>query len=183
MKQKQAFSSIFIFLIISLLLVPFILTFNDVITKIVEHFVLYTLLQDKILPIQVKVVGFIVREMGIDYIPYADGMRINGYKIYMTWNCLGWQSLILFFLSLVVSLWGTGYTNFSKTQTIILGLIGIFWINIFRLSIIMVLAAYAMPLYRLVFHDYLAAFMSIGYLFVFWWFAYSFILEKNSGDY
>lgn len=182
MKQKTVFGSIFLFFIFSLLLVPFILTFNDVITKLVERFVLYTLLQEKVLPLQVKVVGFVVREFGVDYIPYVDGMRVNGYRIYMTWNCLGWQSLLLFLLSLLISLWGSRYTFFSKIEACVLGLIGIFWINIFRISFTVILAAYARSLFRMVFHDYLAAFVTIIYLFLYWWFSYSFILDQSDAS-
>jgi hypothetical protein len=37
------------------------------------------------------------------------------------------------------------------------------------------------PLFAVVFHDYLAAIVTIVWLVVFWWFAYKFVLVEKTG--
>ena len=56
---------------------------------------------------------------------------------------------------------------------------GTFWLNIGRMLFTILLAVHAPPIFRIVFHDYLAAGTTVIWLFVFWWFAYSFILEER----
>ena len=155
------------------------LIFNDVLTRLILSFKLYVYLEEIIVPFEVKVVGYVVRSFRVDYIPTPKGMIANGVKIRMSWNCLGWQSLVLFLISVVIGLKGASFTVFSKIEVIIIGLVGIFWINILRISLTVLLAAYLMDAFRLVVHDYLAAIVTILWLFFFWWFSYSFVLEEK----
>jgi len=56
------------------------------------------------------------------------------------------------------------YTFMSVIQVIFLGLFGILWVNILRMSFTIVLAVFAMPIFKVVFHDYLAAVVTIIFL-------------------
>ena len=96
----------------------------------------------------------------------------------ITWNCLGWQSLVLLLVSLFVGLRGQ-YTKLSLLEVAGIGILGIFWLNIFRMVFTILLAVHAAPLFRIVFHDYLAAISTVIFLFGFWWFAYSYVLETK----
>jgi len=165
-----------------LAILPFLVTFNGVLTHFVEKFELYVWVQERVVPIQSQLVGLIVRPLGISYEAFRDGMLVNGLPMQMTWNCLGWQSLLLFGTSLLMGLKNGTYSRFSKIQVIILGLFGIFWINLFRIALTVVLAAFAMPVFRIVFHDYLAAITTVVFLIGFWWFAYSYVLESKKPD-
>lgn len=176
--KKSTFGMIFIFLVFLMMFLPVMLAFNDVLTKLMEEFVLYKFLQDKIVPLQVSLVGMIVTPFGIDYIAYKNGMVVNGVPLIVTWNCLGWQSLVLFLLTLLVGFRNGSYTYLSRFQVIILGLFGLFWVNLFRISFIVLLGAFLEPVFRLVFHDYLAAITTVLFLLAFWWFAYKFVLEE-----
>jgi exosortase/archaeosortase family protein len=180
MGQKKVFKTIFIFASIILMVLPFMLLFNDVLTKLFEKFVLYNLLQEKIIPFQAKLIGLLIKPLGINYVAYKDGMLVNNFPIKITWNCLGWQSLVLFFLSTLVGLSGSSYKFLSLAKTIVLGLLGLFWINVFRITFTVTLVTYSMPIFRVVFHDYLAAIVTIFYLLGYWWFSYSFVLEEKS---
>lgn len=175
--QKQTFKSVLMYLAILLALLPFLVVFNQVLTSVVEKLELYNWIQQRIVPIQSQLIGFLVRSLGIKYIAFKDGMMVNGLPMKMTWNCLGWQSLLLFGASLLMGLKGGGYTLGSKLQVMILGLFGIFWVNLFRIAFTVMLAAWAMPVFRIVFHDYLAAITTVLFLVSFWWFSYSFVLE------
>jgi len=62
-------------------------------------------------------------------------------------------------------------------ETILIGLLGTFLVNMARLALIVIILAYSRPLFAVVYHDYLAAIVTILWLFGFWYFAYSFVLE------
>lgn len=179
MKQKQTFKTIFLFLALLLSILPVLLTFNDVLTRLVDRFTLYVWLQEKLVPIESYLLGTIIRLFGVKYRPFRDGMLVNSIPLKMTWNCLGWQSMVLFGASLIVGLRDSSYSLFSKIEVIILGLFGIFWINIFRIAFTILLAVFAGPIFRIVFHDYLAAITTVLFLIFFWWFSYSFVLEEK----
>jgi len=179
MKQKQIFKTILLYLAILLAVLPFLVTFNAVLTELVERFELYNWIQERIVPIQSQLVGLLVKPFGISYVPFRDGMLVNEIPMRMTWNCLGWQSLLLFGASLVIGLRDASYTMLSRFQVVILGLFGIFWVNLFRITFTVLLAAFVMPIFRIVFHDYLAAATTVLWLIFFWWFSYSFVLEEK----
>jgi exosortase/archaeosortase family protein len=180
MKDKELIKTFFLFLVVILMVFPLFLTFNAFLTRLVERFSLYVLLQTFLVPIEQRLIGLLVAPFVHQYASSGHMLIVNGVRLEITWNCLGWQSLLLFFSSLVIGLKGTSYTFWSKVQVIFLGIFGVFWINIFRMSFTALLAAYSMPIFKLVFHDYLAVLVTIGYLLLFWWFAYRFVLEGKN---
>lgn len=180
MKQKRTFSLIFAFLAVMLAVLPFMVSFNEVLTHLVERLELYMWVQERIVPLEIKMVGVLVRPLGIDYLAHSSGMTVNGIYAEMTWNCIGWQSLLLFLVSLPFGLRAGKYTLFSKVEAIVIGLLGTFLVNLLRMVFIVFLLAFSRPLFAVVFHDYLAAIMTIIWLLVFWWFAYAFVLETKA---
>lgn len=179
MKEKRTFAIIFALLAIMLAILPFLVSFNEVLTKIVESIGIYMWVQEKIVPMEVKMVGVLVSPFPIKFIAHPNGMTVNGIYAQVTWNCLGWQSLLLFLVTIVVGLKGN-YTLLSKTEAIIIGLLGTFLINLIRMAIIVLLLAYSRPLFAVFYHDYFAAIVTILWLFGFWWFAYSYVLEEKT---
>jgi exosortase/archaeosortase family protein len=179
MKQKKVFKTILSLLAILLIILPFLVSFNEFLTKIVERFTLYTWIQDQVVPIQVKMVSILSSIFGISVSPYRNGMMVKGKFLEMTWNCIGWQSLLLLTITFWAGLRGNCYTWISKIETVIYGLLGIFWINVLRLTMIVALYNYLTPLYAYVYHDYFAAIVTAIYLFVFWWFAYTYVLKER----
>lgn len=179
MRNRQSIRSFFILLTFFIMVFPLIMSFNDALTRLMQKIAVYTVLQEHLVPLEVKVVGFVVRIFGVRYTPLYDGMIVNTYEIKMLWSCLGWQSLLLFGGSLIVGLWGGKCTLSSKLQTVLLGIFGIFWVNILRISFTILLFVYANPVFEFVFHDILAAFVTIVYLLAFWWFSYKYVLEEK----
>ena len=178
MREKRTFAIIFALLAVFLAVLPFLVTFNEALTHLVEKFRLYMWVQERIVPLEVKMVGVLVKPLGINYLAHQNGMTVNGIYAGMTWNCIGWQSLLLLIITLIVGLRGN-YTLVSKIETILIGLLGTFLINLLRLVLITVLLAYSRPLFAVVYHDYLAAIVTILWLFGFWWFCYSYVLEEH----
>jgi len=103
MREKRTFTIIFALLAIFLAVLPFLVTFNEALTHLVEKFRLYMWVQERIVLLEVKMV----------------------------------RVLIVLFL------------------------------------------AYSRPLFAVVYHDYLAAVVTILWLLAFWWFSYSFVLEEK----
>jgi len=178
MTQKRTFAIIFASLAVLLALLPFLVSLNEILTHLIERLHLYMWIQEIIVPLEVKMVGVLVVPLGVDFIAHQNGLTANGTYAAMTWNCLGWQSLFLLLVSLLFGLRGN-YTLWSKTETILIGFLGTFLVNMLRLVIIVLLLAYSRLLFAVVYHDYLAAIVTIIWLLFFWWFAYGFVLEEK----
>src|SRR4030042_3754127 len=145
MREKRTFAIIFALLAVFLAVLPFLVSFNEVLTHLVEKLRLYMWVQERIVPLEVKMVGVLVSPLGVDYLAHQNGMTVNGIYAKMTWNCLGWQSLLLFLITLVAGLRGN-YTLASKIETVLIGLLGTFFVNLGRLVLIVLLLAYSRPL-------------------------------------
>lgn len=161
------------------MILPFLVSFNEALTKLVEQFALYNWMQKQIVPIQVRLVTVILSPFKLDLVPYLDGFRVKGTYLRMTWNCLGWQSLLLLTITLIVGFGSGNYTRQSKLETMVIGLLGTFLVNLVRLSIIVWLFNFSRTVYAVVYHDYLAAIVTTVWLFYFWWFVYKYVLEEK----
>lgn len=179
MRQKKVFKIALAALAIMLMILPFVVSINDLLTRTVEHIGWYRWIQGRIVPWEVKLVGVMVTPLGIDFVAYPEGFSANGTYAKLSWNCIGWQSLLLFLLTLPVGFKDGDYTLFAKMETFIIGLLGTFLVNLLRIALTVVLLVVSRPLFAMVFHDYLAAIMTIIWLVIFWWFAYSSVLEEK----
>ncbi|SRR5258708_36342447 len=167
MKQKEQVTSLFVFFAFAFMVLPLVLSFSDVITKFVERLQLSILLQEFVVPFEAKIIQLLIGSLGIDILAYKDGLVVHHVLLRMSWNCLGWQSLLFFIASLFFGLRSRSYTLFSKVAVVIIGLFGIFWVNIFRIVLIVVLSVSAPPIAAIIYHDVLAAFITIMYLSIF----------------
>jgi exosortase/archaeosortase family protein len=179
MKQKQVFIIIFIALTLMLMLMPLTLSINDAMTQGVANLGWYVWIEKNIIPIEIQLVGVIVTSLGIKFAAFQNEFYVNGNLLRMDWNCLGWQSLILFLISTIFGLMAGKYTLLSKLEAFAIGLLGTFLINLIRIVLIVVILVISKPLYAFIFHDYLAAITTIIWLFVFWWFSYKFVLQEK----
>lgn len=180
-KQKKVFISIFLGLSLLLITLPFVVTLNDLLTRVVEKNFLYVWVQNTIVPVEAKMMGVILLPFGYNYAysPSNSTIVVNGINMRITWNCLGWQSLLLLLITLVVG-FGRKYTKISILEAMVIGILGTFWLNILRMLFTVLLAVHLPSVFRIVFHDYLAAGTTVVWLFFFWWFAYSFVLEDKT---
>jgi exosortase/archaeosortase family protein len=180
MKQKRVFRLLLAGLAVMLMILPFMVSFNDILTRAVENIGWYNWVQQKIVPLEIKMIGVLIRPLGIDFIAHPNGMTVNGTYARMTWNCIGWQSLFLFLVSLPFGFGGGKYTLLSKIETFIIGLLGTFWVNLLRITFIVILLVISRPIFAVVFHDYLAAIVTVIWLIIFWFFSYGYVLQEKN---
>lgn len=184
--EKSTFKFLFVILSVSLLLLPMVTTFNDLLTRAVMEIKLYRLIQSFIVPLEAKMVVVVLRTIGISSFPTLTSVNIGkattiGNNITISWNCIGWQSLILLVITFITGLQGS-YRLLTKIQTVIIGVLGTFLLNILRVSLVIIIAHYFNPLLATIFHDYFSTLFIILWLFFFWWFSYSFVLEKEADE-
>jgi exosortase/archaeosortase family protein len=179
MKTKKHIQYLILVLVITLMVLPFATSFNEALTKLVEGMFWYGWMQTYIVPYEARVLSGVLDLIpGVIVYPNIRGIELNGTQIYVTWNCIGWQSFVLLLVSIAAGL-GKRFTISSQVQTLVFGICGMFLVNLLRLIITALLAVYLPSVFVLVFHNYLSAFLTIGFLIFFWWFSYSFILETK----
>jgi len=182
--EEKTFSKIIVMAAVMLLILPFITTFNEMLTKAVMNIGLYRFIEAYIVPPFTRVVGGVLRY--VCHIPTAvsedslyllrDGMPI---EVYISWNCVGWQSLILFAVTLLTGLQGP-YTTWSKVKCVAVGLEGTLLLNVFRVALTCVLLYYVGYLPALIFHDYLGTVLTVVWLAVFWYVSFEHLLKRRS---
>lgn len=188
MEQKNTFKLLLAVLAVMLVTLPFVTTFNSVLTELINKVGFYRVIQEAVVPFESRLVVTMVRLLEIPAFLAPTGEKASFYflkgsqyfPVQLQWNCLGWQSLLLLFLSFIVGLSGH-FTKLSKLECVLIGLLGTFLINIFRMVFITIGIYYVNTVFALLIHDYFAALTTIAWLFFFWWFSYSYVLEgKNT---
>ena len=182
--EEKTFSKIIVMAAVMLLILPFITTFNEMLTKAVMNIGLYKFIDVYIVPPFTRVVGGVLRYLcRIPTTVSEDsiyllrkGMPI---KVYISWNCIGWQSFILFAITLLTGLQGP-YTTWSKVKCVAVGLEGTLLLNVFRVALTCVLLYYAGYLPALIFHDYLGTVLTVVWLAVFWYVSFEHLLKRRS---
>ena len=177
-ERKATFGNLFALLAVTLVLLPFVTTFNEFLTRVVEKSGFYMVIQGHVVPVLTRMMVLILSPLNIDVQATYRGLLVNGRSVRLSWNCLGWQSLVLLFISLITGLQGP-YTLLSKFEVILTGFLGIFLMNLIRLSGIVVLSVYVSQVASLIFHDYFSNVMIIGWLFFFWWYSFKFVLVRK----
>lgn len=162
-----------------LVVLPFVSTFDDVLTQIGMRIGIAAPLQ-AIVPAEVRVTVAVLGLFGIH--AGAAGNHLVVWNpsgapqtLFISWNCVGWQSLILLGLSLMVGLRGP-MTLATRLQVIVLGVVGTVLVNIARITIVCLLAGLAGYLPAVLFHDYGGTLLLVGWLFTFWVIAYRWLV-------
>jgi len=177
-KEKLTFKNLFFILTLILIILPFLTTFSEQLTNLIQKTPLYLFIQSYIVPFEVRIVGLILNTVGIKTRVGVDSLTVAGQQLRVTWNCLGWQSLLFLLVSFFTGLQGT-FKLSSKLEVAAIGILGTFWINILRIVFISILGGYLPSVFAIVFHDYFATLVTALWLFMFWWFSYTFVLEEK----
>jgi exosortase/archaeosortase family protein len=157
---------------------------NSILTATLDRAGWYRPIKKYIVPWQARMVAVVVKPLGIESRIVSDSSLASMYfvkdaqllPVDLAWNCIGWQSLLLFGLSLVAGMGGS-FSWFSRTKCVVFGLAGTILMNVMRMSFLAVGIYYGNSFIVSIVHDYFAALMTLLWLIVFWWFSYTFILD------
>ncbi|OGM15661.1 hypothetical protein A2V56_01930 [Candidatus Woesebacteria bacterium RBG_19FT_COMBO_42_9] len=183
--QKKTFIYIFLILVFVLMFMPFVTTFNDILTRVVMNLDAYKFIQNYVVPWEIRMVGVILYPFGFQPAVVGEYLAIGKeqpFLIEIAWNCVGWQSLLFFVLTSWIGLQGDRYTNLSKVKAWLIGFLGTFLVNLGRIAFVVIIAFYFGQNVAIIFHDYGSTLAVLGWLFIYWWFSYSFVLETREGS-
>jgi exosortase/archaeosortase family protein len=167
-----------------LLVLPFITTFNEFLTKAVIELRLDRILTDWVVPTEVRFIALTLAPFGIqaevtDTALYLTSPTSNfPIPVYISWNCVGWQSFILFGITLITGLQGS-IPRRRKLQVIVVGLLGTFWMNLLRMSSVAMVAYFFGRLPAVIFHDYGGTLIILVWLVVFWYSLFNYFLADE----
>lgn len=177
---KNIYIYLFILLTLSLLLLPLVTTFDHFLTRTLNGISNNNFIQQYIVPHEAKIIAVILKPLGFDVLPMPQGIYVNQVLVTIWWSCIGWQSLLLTLLSFWPGLKSRDFTKGSKVEVVLLGILGFFFLTVVRLVSVAVVGAYFGTNVALVYHDFFAStLLTFVWLFFFWWFSYSFILEER----
>ena len=170
-----------------LLVLPFITTFNEFLTKAVIELRLDAILTNWVVPTEVRFIALMLQPLGIQAEVTDTALYLSRagsdfpIPVYISWNCVGWQSFILFGITLVTGLQGR-IPRRRKLQVIAVGLLGTFWMNLLRMSSVAMVAYFFGRLPAVIFHDYGGTLIILVWLVVFWYTLFTYFLADYVGE-
>ena len=152
------------------LTLPLALTFSDLLASVASA-TGFDRVVSAIVPYETTAVADLLRGFGLPAGSDASNVWLGAGFIPVTalvdWNCAGWQGFVLFGLTSTVGL-GELRTNRAKLSVLLLGLGGVFAINVVRIFLVVLLGYFVSYPVALIFHDYGGALLTLAWLFVFW---------------
>jgi exosortase/archaeosortase family protein len=170
---------------IALLILPFFSTFGELLTKAAMAAGFDAWLGQWIAPVEGRLVHGALALIGIqsayDGSLLYVGTGAGSLALYISWNCVGWQTVLFLLVSMATGLQGE-YTLRSRLETVLLGVLGIAILNILRITVVAVVAYVFGQLPAVIVHDYGSVIATVVFLMAFWAFAYNVVLERIGGD-
>lgn len=178
--RRPIFRLLLIMGAILLMILPFVTTFNEFLTRVVETVGLDKVLADWIVPFEARMIAVILGVFGIptQVSPSTIYLDKGGFflPVYISWNCVGWQSFILYIATLITGLQGP-FTRASKLEAMFVGFLGTFLVNLFRMASVAIIAYFFGQLPAVIYHDYGSTIIILVWLFLYWWFSHGWLLE------
>ncbi|HEY4889625.1 MAG TPA: exosortase/archaeosortase family protein [Candidatus Dormibacteraeota bacterium] len=162
-----------------LMLLPLVTTFDDLLTTWALQLGANNPLQT-IVPVEARMVvgllglaGIHAAASGSHLVVWDGGGAMH--TLFISWNCIGWQSLILLGVSFLTGLRGRHPIE-ARVQVIVIGVAGTMLLNLLRVAAVAGIAATIGVTPAVLFHDYGGTLLVIAFLFVFWIFVQRWIL-------
>ena len=185
-QERDALNMTLIALACGLLMVlPLVTTFDDFLTSWALQLGANNPLQS-IVPVEARMVVGLLTAVGIraeaagSHLVVWDGAGTM-HVLLISWNCIGWQSLVLFGASLFSGLRGHQPLE-ARIQVIVIGVAGTMLLNLLRVAAVAALAATWGQTAAVLFHDYGGTILVVGWLFVFWLFVQRWILPPDPSN-
>ena len=168
-----------------LMLLPFVTTFDDLLTSWALALGADNPLQG-IVPVEARMVVGLLGVAGLHAAASGSHLVIwdsagSMHTLFISWNCIGWQSLILLGVSFLSGLRGQQSWE-ARAQVLLIGIAGTVLLNLMRVAAVAAIAATVGQTPALLFHDYGGTILVVVWLFVFWIFVQRFILVAPAED-
>jgi exosortase/archaeosortase family protein len=162
-----------------LMLLPFVTTFDDLLTSWALALGANNPLQ-AIVPIESRMVVGLLGVVGVHAAASGSHLVIwdsagSMHTLFISWNCIGWQSLILLGASFFSGLRGRQSLE-ARAQVVLIGVAGTMLLNLMRVAAVAAIAATIGQTPAVIFHDYGGTILVVVWLFAFWIFVQRFIL-------
>lgn len=179
--EGKTYRSLIVVAAFAFMVLPFITSFNELLTKLVERLELVAFIQSLAAPFLVRVVAVILRALGVPAASGGSYLYLTGgwmpLRIYISWNCIGWQSFVLLAFTFATGLQGP-YTRRSKLITVLLGVEGTFLVNVLRILVPCLLAYFFGYVPAIVFHDYIGTVLTLIWLGALWHLSFGYLLVR-----
>jgi len=168
-----------------LMLLPLVTTFNDLLTSWAMGLGANNPLQT-IVPAEARMVVGMLGLVGIhaaasgSYMVVWDGAGAT-HTLFISWNCIGWQSLVLVGVSFLSGFRGDQPME-ARVQVVLIGVAGTMLLNLVRVAAVAAIAATIGVGPAIFFHDYGGTLLVIGFLFTFWMFVQRWILVAPASE-
>jgi exosortase/archaeosortase family protein len=161
-----------------LMLLPFVTTFDDLLTSWALAMGANNPLQ-VIVPMEARMVVGLLGAVGVHAAASGSHLVIwdsagSMHTLFISWNCIGWQSLILLGLSFMSGLRGRQSLE-ARIQAVLIGIAGTMLLNLMRVAAVAGIAATIGQTPAILFHDYGGTILVVAWLFAFWIFVQRFI--------
>jgi len=184
--EREALNMTLIAVACALLMVlPLVTTFDDFLTAWALQLGVNNPLQS-IVPAEARMVVSMLAAVGIH--AAASGSHLVVWDragamhvLLISWNCIGWQSLILVGVSFISGLRGHHPLE-ARIQVVIIGVAGTMLLNLLRVAAVAALAATWGQTPAILFHDYGGTVLVVGWLFAFWLFVQRWILPTDPSE-
>ncbi len=169
-----------------LMLLPLVTTFDDFLTTWALHLGANNPLQ-AIVPVEARMVVGLLGLVGIHAAASGSHLVVWDsagamHTLFISWNCIGWQSLVLLGVSFLSGLRGSHPLE-ARIQVIVIGVAGTMLLNLLRVAVVAGIAATVGVTPAVLFHDYGGTILVVAFLFGFWIFVQRWILgTEPSGE-
>jgi exosortase/archaeosortase family protein len=168
-----------------LLVLPFVTTFNDLLTTWALQLGANNPLQG-IVPVEARMVVGLLGFVGIH--AAASGSHIviwdaagSMHTLFISWNCIGWQSLVLLGISFLSGLRGRQSME-ARVQVVLIGVAGTMLLNLLRVAAVAAIAATVGQTPAILFHNYGGTILVVCWLFAFWIFVQRWIFGVQPSE-
>ena len=169
-----------------LMLLPLVTTFDDFLTTWAMQLGANNPLQ-AIVPVEARMVVGLLGLAGIHAAASGSHLVVWDsagamHTLFISWNCIGWQSLVLLGVSFMSGLRGR-HPMEARIQVIVIGVAGTMLLNLLRVAVVAAIAATLGVMPAVLFHDYGGTILVVAFLFGFWIFVQRWILgSEPSGE-
>jgi exosortase/archaeosortase family protein len=165
-----------------LMLLPLMFTISNALDSFIYQFQAYTILQSIVAPTEARMIAAVLQYLfRIHTVISGSTIILLGQpslKIYVSWICVGWQSLALYFASAIVGLSGP-HTIKSKLLALVVGLEGTFLINLLRETSVILVNMYIGDIPAILYHTYGGTIIVTSWLAIFWYLSYATVLKRK----